>query len=401
MNEFQCAKNISSCLNFYNLTLCSLENNTCVENHGYCVFNEKIKPKCVCLLCFTGEHCEEEKVSRNLWSLFVPYNEVAERGASILAIITVVFGAFLLLNGILCLQTYLCKKIRDTNVGIYLIMLTIVSIFIGLILVIFPSIFLHAKELRQSDVFSNLNCIIYGKFVYIPLVAMYNWFIASVAIERALVVCSRNYGLQDSRRRSVIASAIIVIICPLTTLPGVFTVRESQPAELRPVQCINFTPLGYILYRTITQIHFFAFYFIYIVMNIVVLGNLVRHRRRFVDSGTLPAQVCVVLQKHKDLFIPYLIQALGQLPNTIMDLIMTCSTANTTLVARLSLVFTVLQVVPFIITFYLYIYLSSVYWSEFWSSSPIGKYLMKVKKKMQTIFNRNTIQNNNLSQTRF
>ncbi|CAF3722472.1 unnamed protein product [Rotaria socialis] len=278
-------------------------------------------------------------------------------------------------------------------------MLSIVSIFIGLLHLIFNLIYLHSTELSQSYLFGDLNCLIYSKYVYIPLVAMYNWFIASVAIERVLVECCRNYGLHDSRLRSVIFSAAIIIICPLTTLPGIFTVRENQPPELRFIQCINFTPLGYILYITITRIHLLAFYFIYIVMNTVVLEHLLRHRRRFVDSDSLPVQVYLILRKHKDFFIPYLIQAVGQFPALLMDFIMTCSTANTILVARLTLVVAALQIVPFAITFYLYIYLSPVYWSEFWNSSPIGKCLMKVKEKPQIVYSTIIINNNNPSET--
>jgi hypothetical protein len=398
MNLYQCTKNISHCTNFYNLTRCSAENNTCVEGHGYCVFKETIKPRCLCLPCFTGEHCEEE-LSKNLWLLSTPSDEVASKGTLIQIIMIIVFGAFLLFNGILCLQTYLCRKIRKTNLGIYLIMLSIVSIFIGLLHLIFTSISLHITELPHPYLFVDLHCLIYAKFVYVPLVAMYNWFIASVAVERVLVECFRNFGLHDSRRRSVVSSAVIVIICPLTTLPGIFTVRENQPPELRFVQCINFTPLGYILYATITRIHLFAFYFIYIVMNTVVLEHLLRHRRRFVDSDSLAVQVSIILHKHKDFFIPYLIQALGQLPSILMDFMMTCSTANTILVARLNLVFTALQIVPFAMTFYLYIYLSPVYWSEFWNSSPIGKCLMKVEEKLQTVYNGSIINNNNPSAT--
>ncbi len=97
MDELQCGRNISFCFKFYNLTLCPSENDTCVNNHGYCVFNNIIKPKSICLPCFIREHCEEDKVSRKLWLFFTPYNEVAANGTSLLVIIIVVFGAFLLL----------------------------------------------------------------------------------------------------------------------------------------------------------------------------------------------------------------------------------------------------------------------------------------------------------------
>ncbi|CAF3629125.1 unnamed protein product [Rotaria socialis] len=134
-------------------------------------------------------------------------------------------------------------------------------------------------------------------------------------------------------------------------------------------------------------------------MNTVVLEHLLRHRRRFVDSDSLPVQVYLILRKHKDFFIPYLIQAVGQFPALLMDFIMTCSTANTILVARLTLVVAALQIVPFAITFYLYIYLSPVYWSEFWNSSPIGKCLLKVKEKPQIVYSTIIINNNNPSET--
>jgi len=395
-----CGQNITFCLNFYNLTLCSAANNTCVESHGYCVFNETIKPTCICLPCFTGEHCEQEKVSQNLWFLFIPPDEKHINMNIFRTTILVVFGAFLLLNGILCLQTYLCKKIRITNLGIYLIILSIVSILIGLMVLVMGSIVSYVKELPRPDLFLDLECLIYSKFVYVPFVSMYNWFIASVAIERMLLECfNKSYTLHDSRRRSIIASTIIVIICPLTTLPGVFTVRQNQPSALRSVQCINFTPLGYILYVTMTRIHPFAFYLIYIVANIIVLIHLLRHRRRFVDNHSLPAQAYLILYKHKDFFIPYLIQALGGLPYTLMDFIMTCSTAQSILVARINIAFTVLQIVPFVITFYLYIYLSPVYWEIFWNSSPVGKCLTKMKRKVQNVYKISIIENSNELET--
>jgi hypothetical protein len=136
-------------------------------------------------------------------------------------------------------------------------------------------------------------------------------------------------------------------------------------------------------------------------MNTVVLGHLLRHHRRFVDNDSLSAEVCLILRKHKDFFIPYFIQALSQLPSMLMYFIMTCSTADTILVAQLSLAFVVLQIIPFAITFYLYIYLSPVYWLEFWNSSPIGKCLTKLKEKLQTVCISSTINNNNLPETSF
>ena len=382
MDSYHCAKDISLCINSFNLTFCSTGNNTCVEGHGYCVFNETIKPACVCLPCFIGERCEKETVSKNLWYISIPFDELAANGKTIQRIIVIVFGAFLVFNGILCLQTYLCRNIRRTNLGIYLIMLSFVSILIGIMHLIFPLLLLHIKELPQPELLADLHCL-QGKFIHTSLVSMYNWFIASVATERMLVECFTNhYDLHDARRRSIISSSVIVIVCLLTTLPGVFTVRQNLLPNSRLVQCMDFTPLGYILYETITRIHVFAFYFINILVNIIVLRHLFKYHQRLVDNNSLPVDIWAILQKHEDFFIPYLVQVLGELPSLLMDSIMTCSTANTTLVARIYLAFSASQVLPCTMTFYLYIYLSPVYWLEFWDSFPIGKCLTNLKKKV-------------------
>ncbi len=116
-------------------------------------------------------------------------------------------------------------------------------------------------------------------------------------------------------------------------------------------------------------------------------------------STALPAQVYLILFKHKDFFIHYLAQALGELPNILMDFIMTCSTAQSKLVARIYKAFTVLEIVPFAITFYLYIYVSPVYWKIFWNSSPVGKCLTKMKRKVQNVYNIFIIENNGFLET--
>jgi len=138
---------------------------------------------------------------------------------------------------------------------------------------------------------------------------MFNWFVAVVAMERVLVECSINCSLYDSRHRSIIFSLIILIVCFLSTLPGIFTVRDNlSPKLIQMIYCQDFTPVDYIINRTIKSIHLFAFFFVYIIMSIVVLIKLVRRRQRFVDNNFLFYQVSLILSKHKDFFIPYTVK---------------------------------------------------------------------------------------------
>lgn len=335
----------------------------------------------LCSPCFIGKNCEIE-LSRNLWIYGKVPDILTEHKIPIDLIIMIIFGFFLIFNGILCLQTYLCRKIRETNLGIYLIMLSSVSITIGLFHSLSSLIVLIVKEREEKLEIASAICPC-EKYFYIPLVSMYNWFLAAVAIERVLVECFRDYGLHDSRRRSILFSLMILIICPLSALPGAFTVQEHSLSQYKQLFCQNYTKRGYLIYEIITNFHLFSFYFIYILMNVTVLSKLIRRRQRFVENDSLIQQIRLILNNHKDFFIPYLVQALGQLPNLVFEAIMTCQTAGTKWVANIHLLFFILQVLPFTITFYLFICLSPVYLAIFWESSPIGKCLTKIKNKFE------------------
>lgn len=358
-----------------------------INSDVFCFYFDKKNKmnQSACSSCFIGNHCQIE-LSQNLWYFGMVPNTLAENNIPINEIIVWVFGIFLVFNGILCLQTYLCGKIRQTNLGIYLIMLSIVSIFIGILHFLWHSIFLWIKDEKLLGFAAAYHCP-YAKYIYNPLVFMYNWFITGAAAERVLVECFRNYGLHDSRRRSVIFSITILLICPLSTLPGYFTIQDNDiPSPLfKLYYCQNFTELGYYLFQIITRFHLFSYFFLYILMNIIVLSKLIRRRQRFIDNDSLIKQIYLIMNRHKDFFIPYLIQTLGQFPNLVLDYVMTCQTAGTKFIANLHLIFVILQVLPFTITFYLYIYLSPVYLAIFWVSSPIGKSLRKIKKKFEFI----------------
>jgi hypothetical protein len=148
--------------------------------------------------------------------------------------------------------------------------------------------FIQYLYTSQPYLFIDLQCPIYSKLVYAPLCCYVQ-----------LVYCQYSYRKDVSGMFWKLWSILIVIICLLATLLSIFTVHENQPPELREIQCVNFTPPGYIFYATITSIHLFPFYFIYIVMNTVVLVHLLRHRRRFVDSDSLSTQICLILRKQK------------------------------------------------------------------------------------------------------
>jgi len=398
MNIFEFGANLTFYVynDLYTLVPCShsLRKSHCIEYHGSCIINKKDPTQCVCSPCFTGEHCEKE-LSRNVWQFGMLFSIKSGAILRINSFTECIFGVFHLFNGLLCLQTYLCKQIRQTNLGIYLIMLSIISIYMGSSHFIMSLINIYAT-INDLESISNVGVIChYQKYAYIPFFPMFNWFTTAVAIERVLVECSIKYGLHDSRRRSVIFSAIIIIVCFLSTLPGMFTVSNNFSSKIQSMFCLNLTPTGYIIFETIRSIHYSGFYFVSILMNIIVLIKLIRRRQRFMDNDSLFDHIVLIFRKHKDFFIPYLIQIICLLPRIIMDYIMTCSKADTMLVVYIDLVFNAFKFLPFTLLFYLYVSLSPVYLAIFWNSSPAGKFLVKMKHKLHILYE-NPINNNGI-----
>ncbi|CAF3949903.1 unnamed protein product [Rotaria sordida] len=126
-----------------------------------------------------------------------------------------------------------------------------------------------------------------------------------------LVECY-NYSIFDSRKRSFIISTLIFIICPLTTIPGIFTLKKPPTDQfyskinglLASVGCINYTPIGYTIYKVIFSIHLYGTLLFYILLCLGVFAHLLRHRQRIAPNHTSLQNIRLILRNHRDFFIP-------------------------------------------------------------------------------------------------
>lgn len=384
MNDAACLKNITACLLPYGLKLCDEDKDICLK-HGYCItsiFNPSFS-YCLCYTCYTGKYCEEEKLSRNIWYWGLATQQTeslinAER------IILLVVSIISILNCLLCLQTYLTSfKIRQTNIGVYLILGAFCSLlfslltFITTVLSWFPSVLLTK--------YPKINCFITSKHFGPSLAYIWIWLVAFVAIERMLTSCFY-YSLFDSRRRSIITSILLIIICPLTTLPGVFTVKdipddEIQKAAMSSVACINYTPTGYIINKVIVSIHTYVTLALYIFLIVAVFIRLLLHRRRLFHGSRTSKNIYLILSKHRDLFVPLTVQTICTLPLAILSEMMTCEkAANSANQPSIYFAFALIAILPEILSFFMYVVVCNVYMTEFWETSLVGRCLVKVKK---------------------
>ena len=228
-----------------NLTKCSI--NVC-KNNGQCFMNMSTDTSypsmiCSCGTCFTGQFCELAKWSKNLWQSGISNSNSFKNEPFVETITLFITGLLSVLGTILSLQTFLSsRKIRTTNLGIYLILFSLTGLTISLIRTKFASINLFVKNVPIST--NLIQCAVVRLFLN-SLVFCFYWFCFFVALERGLI----EYGsvsLYDSRRRSFFISTAVYV---LVSLSNILPITYGRTVDASKNFCmLNFTPTGYIFY---------------------------------------------------------------------------------------------------------------------------------------------------------
>ena len=395
MNDLTCSKNMTACLISMNLRLCDVDKDICLKR-GWCITS--MIPSnisvCVCHVCYYGDRCEHELFSRNLWSLGRP--PLKAEMITAYNFFLLFFNIIQLINSLLCFQAYFfSRKIRLTNVGIYLIYNSIISFLIALKKLI--AFILLQFIVRLPDRYLQIHCLLDHKFVMVSLLYMWDWSIVFLAFERMLIECY-HYSLFDSRKRSCIISILIFIICPLTTIPGIFTVKNLPKDQLnvqvtkflKLVSCVNYSSLGYTIFKVTSGINSYATLLSYLTLSCIVLIHLMRHRRRVAPQYTILQNIRTVLRRHQDFFVVVLVPMVIGLPMIVLNEMMTCSKAlDLHALPYLMLVFAyILGNLSLALTFVFHVYPAEVYMIAFWNESPVGRLLRLLKRKIIQIMKR-------------
>ncbi|CAF1530685.1 unnamed protein product, partial [Rotaria sordida] len=256
---------------------CSI--NVC-QNNGKCFLLDNgttISPYCLCNRCFVGSRCEIEQYSKNLWiygtskenrKYYNPYNET---------LILSLLGIVSFINNLLSLQTFLfSKKIRITNLGIYLILFSLTGLIVSIIQIVFAfmNLTFNFKELPE------LNHLIQCAFIRIfqnSLSFCLYWFCLYIAIERVLIEYSF-VSLYDSRRRSFVSSRSLFILVPLTNLFPILFGRKSYKYNLYNFCLLNFTSIGYTFYLIFDYFNHIGVPLSFAIACGVIFKHLIKHR---------------------------------------------------------------------------------------------------------------------------
>jgi hypothetical protein len=364
-----------------NVTI-SCPTNIC-QNNGQCflsVNGTTTTSFCLCNVCFTGNQCEIELYSQNLWACAIPIEKITNHDLYIAATILGIVGIISIVSNLLSLQTFLfSKKIRITNLGIYLILFSLT----GLIASIMLSVYAFTSLAGGIQDLLLLNSLIMCDFTNLMLWSLYYclyWFCLYIAVERALIEYTF-LSLYDSRRRSVISSVLLFILIPLTNLLPILFGRKDDSNNSTNFCLLNYTSTGYIFYLIFDYTNYLAVPLSFTIACVAVFKHLIEHRRDLVDDESFRSSIILIASKHYDFFLQPIIFCLMTAPDFIFHKVMNCERANSVAVFHTLIITQILGYSALALPFFVYVYLSKIYLDEFWQTSPFGRFLIYVKQR--------------------
>ncbi len=334
---------------------------------------------CLCNQCFTGSQCEIEQYSKNLWTYGISEKNTKYCNSYNATIILCILGIISIVSNLLSLQTFLfSKKIRITNLGIYLILFSLTGLIASIIrsVLAFMTLATYIKELPKLN--NMLQCTCISMFENLLFFCLY-WFCLYIAIERLLIEYSF-VSLYDSRRRSFISSALLFILIPLIDLFLILFGRKDYSYNSDDFCLLNLTATGYIFYSILYYINYLAAPLSFTIVCVVIFKHLIEHRLTLVNDESFRSSFILIASKHYDFFLPPIIFFLMTSPYFIFDKLMNCVRADSVSAVCALIITELLGDGALTLPFFVYVYLSKIYLREFWQTSPFGRFLIYVKK---------------------
>lgn len=339
------------------------------KNGAKC-FMDDIEAICDCIPCFTGPRCEQNLTT--LVPMYAVWSNNLPKKINWYFIVLQCFTIIMLLDNLLCIQTILSsQKIRITNLGIYLSVFSLARIVVGILLQIM--ILYNLNKSKQSKNYILFSLVF--SFFYVSI-----WCSSCISIERMLIQLKYfNIQLYDKRWRSVITLFVLISFVFLTqfAIPGLIYLRREQ----------QFNDALEILIRTFTMIHHIIPFFLHLIPSIVVLLNLVKHKREVGVLHSWCSLICQQVTKHRDFFLQPTVYICFTLPFMIFFLRGIyidddCTQMGHIFAQKHILIYTLgIFFVPILFTFPVLIWPNEIYMIEFHDSSILGLCYQKLKSK--------------------
>ncbi|UJR18648.1 hypothetical protein I4U23_005556 [Adineta vaga] len=322
---------------------------------------------CQCHPCFEGINCSYPIPNKRR----IPFNK-----EYVYLIIFLAKLCLSLVNNLLSLEVFLgCKRVRRTNIGVYLILYSIISMIGSVLLAVNQSMqyfkpysFRKNQELSETfDCFLKKSGDQVAALVCLSLSTL-------VVFERALITCF-NFKMNATRWRSVITLLLTFSITTLTSVAMLIYRCEFVPSHNTP------TSRG--TYRWFHGAGFLAG-LIYVIGTLLVLIHFAQHIYHY---GTVQESrkknFFKVLRKHLFIFVPLIVVFLCVIPYQTWYSIRPfgrgywyCGISTVEYIIKI-----IIQALPYIpidLTWLMFVYPSNVYMTEFYTNTWSGRRIRKI-----------------------
>lgn len=279
---------------------------------------------------------------------------------------------FSIVNNLLTIQTCLGKSIRITNLGVYLLLLSLSNIIRCIFLQI--AIICDMKTLERTHLY-YISSILLNLLNFSAM-----WYSSMIACERLFIECF-NFALYATRQRAYLLSLIIFIFVLLTQIPT-FLLYFGRFSSLTIISLLTKIVKGVEFANVLLTC------LIHILSSLFVLKNISVHKV-YINFGekTYWPIWRQQMKKHLDFFIPPLCYIICILPWYLFKhVIYTCERIDPTTTSRLYFILIALANIPFTMTFLIDIYPSNVYINEFKRSTDvlIAKFFISNSQRKRT-----------------
>ncbi|CAF1437536.1 unnamed protein product [Rotaria sordida] len=244
------------------------------------------------------------------------------------------------------------------------------------------------RSRTQSYAYQYLSCHVFGT-IYTILTSVSLWTSASFAFERTLMELFFFKLFGTTRKHALVMSFIFFIFIPLCRIPTILGKKVlPDPTNISLFICTYRMSSLLLRFEQIQAwINMLGPCFVHFVSNILTCISTAR-RKVYLSNSSNNRLSCWhawlhQISLHCDYFVCPLVIILCQLPHLIFFAITNtlhpCLEPKLSAYSHLHILSGLLITVPQTLTFFIFIYPSKSYMGEFYSSSPIGRFLQKLK----------------------
>ena len=389
---FHDATQLCLCQNFYNERVANcfvfdhqmkydcLQQTEC-ENDAACLHDIPDCPArsmCICPACYYGSRCQFSTSGFGLsldaiLGYHISPNISLNHQSSIVQFsfaMTIIFMIVGLVNGIVCMVTFKSKVILEVGCGLYLLILSILSLLIMIIFSWKYFILLFSQmTLISNRKFLLLHCYSIDVILRICLV-MNEWLTVCIAIERTMMAVK---GARFNKNKSRKAAKYVIVVFLLVIIGSsihdsfhrsLIVEETNHNSEVRRIWCIvRYNSFFRIYDYAIQSIHFFGVFTLNIVLAVILIWKKSKRAQTIYPEESFRMTFQRQLEKYQHILISPLVLVLLTIPRLIIVLMSKCmQSAND---SWLFLIGYFISFLPSMLTFVIFVLPSKFYKAEF------------------------------------